>query len=62
VKIVRLYVLYGCLVVALLGAAEYRGWTAASPAEGKTVPKTVRENPGSYRPHYAGGPRYLRGK
>jgi len=58
----RLYRLYGGLVLALLGAAEYRGWSPLSPNEGKTAPRTVRDNPGSYRPHYRGGAYFFRGK
>ena len=59
---VRLYLWYGCLVLGLLGVAEYRGWSPLSPNEGKTAPKTVRDNPGAYRPHYRGGAYYFRGK
>jgi len=59
---IRLYLLYGGLVLSLLGAAEYRGWSPLSPTEGKTAPKTVRDNPGAYRPHYRGGAYYFRGK
>lgn len=58
----RLYLLYGALVLALLGAADYRGWSFLSPNEVKTVPQTVRDNPGAYRPHYRGGAHYFRGK
>src|SRR5213082_603075 len=58
----RLYLLYGGLVLALLGTAEYRGWSPLSPNEGKTAPRTVRDNPGSYRPHYRGGAYFFRGK
>jgi hypothetical protein len=49
----------GLLVVVLTGVAEYRGgvWRTA----GRTVPRSVRDNPGSYRPaygpfrHFSGG-------
>lgn len=57
-----LYWLYGLAVVGALSAAEYRGWTWARRAEVLNVPKSVRDNPGAYRSHYAGSPRYLRGK
>ena len=56
------YLVY-CL--ALLGAttlAEYRGWSLTSVNEMKDVPKSVRDNPGAYRAHYAFYPRYFGGK
>jgi len=28
---IRGYLLYGCLILGLLGAAEYRGWSPLSP-------------------------------
>jgi hypothetical protein len=57
-----LYLVYGLLVLALFGAAEYRGWSFSGVDEVKNVPRTVRDNPGAYRAHYAGSGRYLRGK
>jgi hypothetical protein len=57
-----LYTLYGMALLLLLGTAEYRGWSLLRPTEVKNVPKTVRDNPGAYRSHYAGGGRYLHGK
>ena len=57
-----LYLAYGILVLVLLGAAQYRGWTPGGATEVKGVPKSVRENPGAYRAHYGGSGRYLRGK
>lgn len=57
------YLLYGLLVLATLGAAEWRGWGMTRPTEVKNVPRTVRDNPGSYRPHYYySGSGYRRGK
>jgi len=50
--------------VAVLGAvslAEYRGWSLNRVDEVLNVPKSVRDNPGSYRSvygyyhHYTGG-------
>ena len=38
-----------------MGIAEYRGWSLTSYDEVKGVPKSMRENPGSYRSTYAGG-------
>ena len=59
-----LYLLFGTLLVASLGFAEWRGWSLLRPTEVKNVPRTVRDNPGSYRPHYTyfGSGRYMRGK
>jgi hypothetical protein len=59
-----LYALYGALVLLALGAAELRGWSYSKTTEVLNVPRTVRDNPGSYRPAYlySGSGRYLRGK
>ena len=57
-----LYLLYGLALLGLVGAAEYRGWSVLRPAEARTSPRTVRQNPGGYRPIYVGGGRYYRGK
>jgi hypothetical protein len=56
-----LYVFYGLIVLTLLAMAEYRGWSLNSVSEVKNVPRSVRDNPGSYRSvysvyhHYTGG-------
>jgi hypothetical protein len=57
-----LYLAYGALLLMLLGAAEYRGWSPLSVSEVKNVPKSVRDNPGVYRSHYRGAPRFFGGK
>ena len=57
-----LYVLYGALVLTLVGAAEWRGWSFTRASEAKTIPRSVRQNPGAYRPHYLGSGRAFRGK
>jgi len=57
----NLYILYGIIVLSTLGMAEYRGWSLDSVDEVKNVPRSVRDNPGSYRSvygyyhHYTGG-------
>ena len=57
----NLYILYGVIVLGTLGIAEYRGWSLDSVDEVKNVPRSVRDNPGSYRSvygyyhHYTGG-------
>ena len=57
----RIYLIYGIIVVALLGFGAYRGYSFASVSQVKNVPKSIRDNPGSYRAiynsyyHYTGG-------
>ena len=58
----RLYLVYGITVLALLGIAEYRGFTFSRVSEIKNVPNSVRDNPGSYRSVYAGYHHYVGGK
>jgi hypothetical protein len=57
-----LYLLYGLAVVGALAAAEWRGLGLWTGSEARGVPRSVRDNPGSYRSTYVGGPRYYRGK
>lgn len=53
--------LYGVAVLATVSLAEYRGWSLNRVDEVLNVPKSVRDNPGSYRSvygfyhHYTGG-------
>ena len=56
------YWLYGLSTIGLIGYQEYRGVSFADVNETKVPPKTIRDNPGSYRSHYAGFPRYIGGK
>ena len=58
----RLYLAYGITVLALLGFAEYRGFTFGRVSEVQNVPNSVRDNPGSYRSVYAGYHHYVGGK
>jgi hypothetical protein len=57
-----LYLGYGALLLMLLGAAEYRGWSPLSVNEVKNVPRSVRDNPGVYRSHYRPTPFFFGGK
>ncbi len=59
---VKLYLLYGAAVLGLLGWAEYRGWSTLPTREERAEPRSVRDNPGAYRPIYVGGGRYTGGK
>jgi hypothetical protein len=53
--------LYGLAVLSMVSLAEYRGWSLDRVNELLNVPKSVRDNPGSYRSvygfyhHYTGG-------
>ena len=64
----RMTMTQGCIsctdsiVVGLMGTAQYRGWRLTSFNEARTVPKSVRDNPGSYRPVYGGFWRFTGGK
>jgi hypothetical protein len=56
------YLIYSLLLLTAVTLAEYRGWTFDRVNQVKDVPKTVRDNPGAYRPSYAFYPRYVGGK
>jgi hypothetical protein len=56
------YMAYGVVLLGLLGAAQYTGWSFQKVNEVKNVPRTVRDNPGAYRSHYGGYYRYFGGK
>jgi hypothetical protein len=58
----NLYILYGVIVLGTLGMAEYRGWSLDSVDEVKNVPRSVRDNPGSYRSVYGYYHHYTVGK
>jgi len=52
-----LYGIYGLLMLVIMGAAQWSGFSLGSRAltPRLMVPRTVRENPGSLRPNYGGG-------
>ena len=56
-----LFLVYGLAVMSLLSLAEYRGWSLDRVNQVPNVPRSVRDNPGSYRSvygfyhHYTGG-------
>ena len=58
----NLYVGYGIIVLALVGNAGYRGWSLTSVNQVKNVPRSVRDNPGSYRSVYSSYHHYTGGK
>jgi hypothetical protein len=58
------YLVFGIAVILTAAAAELRGWTLTRTSEARVdAPRSIRENPGAYRPIYRGtGGRYMRGK
>jgi hypothetical protein len=57
-----LYILYGSAVLVGLSIAQYQGWSLARINEVKNVPRSVRDNPGSYRSVYSSYHHYTGGK
>lgn len=55
------FLIYGLAVLGGVSVAEYQGWSLNRVDELRNVPKSVRDNPGSYRSvygyyhHYTGG-------
>jgi hypothetical protein len=58
----KIYLIYGMLVLGTVGVAQYRGWSLDSMNQVKNVPKSVRDNPGSYRSVYSSYHHYTGGK
>jgi hypothetical protein len=58
----KFYLLYGILVLGGVGYAQYRGMSLDSMNQLKNVPKSVRDNPGSYRSIYSSYHHYTGGK
>lgn len=57
------YLIFGVVVLGALAVAELRGWSLTRVNEERQVgPRSVRDNPGAYRPHYGGSGRYFGGK
>ncbi len=57
----KTFLIYGIMVLGALGYGQYRGFSLSRVSEVKNVPRSVRDNPGSYRSvygfyhHYTGG-------
>ena len=55
------FLIYGLAVLGGVSLAEYQGWSLNRVDQVLNVPKSVRDNPGSYRSvygyyhHYTGG-------
>jgi hypothetical protein len=56
------FFVYGLIVLTLVSFAEYRGWSLNRVDEVLNVPKSVRDNPGSYRSVYSSYHHYTGGK
>jgi hypothetical protein len=56
------YLIFGLLALGAAGVADYRGWTLLRPTELHNVPRSIRDNPGSYRSLYRASPRSFGGK
>jgi len=56
------YLIFGLLTLGSAGVADYRGWSLVRPAEVHNLPRSIRDNPGSYRALYRGSPHYFGGK
>jgi len=56
------FLAYGVIVLAVVSIAEYRGWSLNRVDEVRNVPRSVRDNPGSYRSVYSSYHHYTGGK
>jgi hypothetical protein len=57
-----LFLIYGVMLLGASTYAHYSGWSLTRINEQKVAPKTIRDNPGSYRAMYWGYSRYIGGK
>ena len=58
----KLYLLYGLLIVGGSAFAQYRGWSLDRMNQLHNVPRSIRDNPGSYRSVYSSYHHYTGGK
>jgi hypothetical protein len=57
-----LYLIYSLAVIGFMGMAEFRGWHLSQLNQSRSTPRSVRDNPGAFRPSYNASPRYSGGK
>lgn len=57
-----LFLMYGMLVLLTAGYGSWAGWNLFSPRGRVISPRSVRDNPGAYRPIYSTYRRYSGGK
>lgn len=60
--LLKLYWLYGFLVLGGIAMAQHQGWSLDRTNEVKNVPRSIRDNPGAYRSIYSGYHHYTGGK
>jgi len=58
----RAYIAFGFFVLGTAALAQYRGWSLDRMTVLKNVPRSVRDNPGSYRSVYGAYHHYTGGK
>ena len=58
----RLFLVYGLVVLVAVAVAEYRGLSLDRVGQVLNVPRSVRDNPGSYRSIYSSYHHYTGGK
>jgi len=58
----KFYLLFGLLTLCTVAFGQYRGWSLDTIDQVKNVPKSVRDNPGSYRSIYSSYHHYTGGK
>ena len=58
----KLYLLFGLLTLGTVAFGQYRGWSLDTIDQVKNVPKSVRDNPASYRSVYSSYHHYTGGK
>ena len=56
------FLIYGLAVLGGVSVAQYQGWSLNRVDEVLNVPKSVRDNPGSYRSVYGYYHHYIGGK
>jgi hypothetical protein len=57
-----IYTLYSLAVIGFMAIAQFRGWNLSQLNQSRMAPRSVRDNPGAFRPSYNGSPRYSGGK
>jgi hypothetical protein len=58
----KAYSVFAAAVLATLFWIHFTGWSPSNVTEDKGVPRSVRDNPGSYRSSYGGGRSYTGAK
>ena len=56
------YLVFGVLLILGAVTVDVRGWTLSRGSAARGGPRSVRENPGAYRPVYRNSARFRTGK